>query len=249
MDSKSDMESTCLEVRRELMTQPKSRESAIMQHLSSCNVCADYLTAIKLFDNKLAAALHVEVPEGLESRILLAQRMSLQDIDQGRTRRTSNRSNYSWMSLAAGIVLAIGLSIGLYKLGESHGVERDVLAHVYEDLYALDRDDNIRLTSLNNLLKPHGIQAKESIGYIRYASNCPIDDKIAPHFILDDKGKAITVMYIPWENVSNRIPIDDKRFKGILVGSAQGSFVILSEDQEVLANMEHRVMSSVEIRI
>jgi len=243
------MESTCLEVRRELTTQPNGREPAILQHLSSCNACVGYLKVIKLFDNKLAAALHVEVPEGLESRILLAQRMSLQVIDQGRTQKTSNRSNCSWMSLVAGIVLALGLSIGIYKLGESHGIEREILAYIYEDLCVLDRDDNIILASLNKLLKPHGIKAKETIEHIRYAFNRPIDDKIAPHFILDDKGKAITVMYIPWERVSKRTPVDDQRFKGVLVGSEQGSLVILLEDQEVLENMERRAMSSVETRI
>ena len=56
-------------------------------------------------------------------------------------------------------------------------------------------------------------------------------------------------MYIPWENVGKRIQLDDKRFKGTLFGAQQGSFVILTEDQEVLEGMENRVMTSIQTRI
>ncbi len=240
----SSMDTTCLEVRRELTTDPKSRSPVIMKHLSSCNSCADYLQEIKLFNDKLSTAIKVEAPEGLESRILLAQRMG-----QSQISNATKYSNYTWMSLAAGIVLAIGLSISMYKFGESHGLEQDVLAHVYNELYILEKDENIQLASLNILLKPHGIQANEGIGHIRHAANCPFGDKFVPHIILDDQGKAVTVMYIPWENVGKRIQLEDQRFKGTLFGAQQGSFVILTEDREVLEGMENRVMSSIQTRI
>lgn len=238
------MDTTCLEVRRELTTDPKSRNSEILEHLNSCNKCADYLHEIKLFDDKLSTALKIEVPEGLESRIVLAQRMG-----QSQIPNSTRRRNYTWMSLAAGIVLAIGLSISVYKLGVSQGLEHDVLAHVYDELYILEKDENIQLASLNTLLKQHGIQANEGIGHIRHAANCPFGDKVAPHIILDDQGNAVTVMYIPWENVGKRIQLDDRRFKGTLFGAQQGSFVILTEDQDTLESMENRVMSSIETRI
>ena len=245
------MDTTCLDVRRDLTTDPHTRDPDILQHLSHCNSCADYQKEVKLFDNKLSAALKIEVPEGLESRILLSQRMSLADADNVHTLkpRTTTSNTFRWMSIAAGVVIAIGLTIGTYKLGESHGIAKEVLAHVYEDIHVLDRDDSIKLATLNKLLEPHGIQANEDIGQIRYASNCPIDNKFAPHFIIDSEGNAITVMYIPWETVRKRSKVKDKRFKGVLIGADQGSFVILTEDQDTLNGMEERVMNSIETRI
>ena len=246
------MDTICIEVRRELTTDPHTRDSDTLQHINDCNSCADYLKDIKHFENKLSTALKIEVPEGLESRILLAQRMSPVDTDNvvALKPRTTSFNSFRWMSLAAGIVLAIGITIGAYKLGESHGLEQEVLAHVYEDINALDKDDNVELASLNKLLQPHGIQASEDIGHIRYASNCPVGGKLAPHMVLnDDHGNAVTVMYIPWESSHKRMPFDDERFNGVLFSAEQGSFVIVSEDPKSLDPMEDRVMKSMEIRI
>ena len=243
------MDVTCLDVRRELTTDPKTRDPEILQHLGRCNSCVDYLQEMKLFDNKLSSALKVEVPEGLESRILLAQRMGPQHIDHGQVANVSRTSNYKWMSIAAGIVLAIGLSVGMYKLGEFNSLNHQVLAHVYDELYVLEEDKNIQLASLNALLEQHGIQANEGIGYVRFAENCPFEDKVVPHFILDDQGKAVTVVYISWENIGKRVSFDDERFKGVMFGAGSGSFAILSEDQEIVDGMENRFMSLIETRI
>ena len=127
------MDSKCLEIRRGLTTDPKSKDSAVVEHLAKCTDCANYLQEIKLFDNKLSSAMKIEVPEGLESRIILAQRMG-----PNQTSKTSKRRNYTWMSMAAGLVLAIGLSIGMYKLGQNNSLEDQVLAHVYEELFMLE---------------------------------------------------------------------------------------------------------------
>ena len=246
------MDTTCIEVRRELTTDPQTRDADILQHLSGCNDCAGYLKDIRLFDSKLASAIKVEVPEGLESRILLAQRMSPADTDNVHTlkSRTTTSNSFKWMSLAAGIVLAIGLTIGTFKLGESHGLEKQVLAHVYHELDILEKDDNIQLAALNAVLKQHGIQANAGIGHVRHATNCPFGDKVAPHIVLDDdNGKAVTVMYIPWEDSFKRMPFDDERFNGVLFGAEQGSIAIVSEDPESLEAMEYRLMNSLETRI
>ena len=238
------MDTKCLEIRRALTTDPKSKDSAIVEHLAKCTDCANYLHEIKLFENKLSSAMKIEVPEGLESRIILAQRMG-----QNQISKTSKRRNYTWMSMAAGIVLAIGLSIGIYKLGQNSSLEDQVLAHVYNELFILERDENVQLAALNILLKQHGIKANEGIGYVRFAENCPFGDHVVPHFILDDNGNAVTVMYLSWENIGKRSLLDDKRFKGILVAAESGTFVILSEDREQLHALEERVTSSIEMQI
>ena len=238
------MDAKCLDVRRELTTDPRSKDREILEHLSNCSECKDFLQNIKLFESKLSSAMKVEVPEGLESRIILSQRMGQSQVPQA-----SKRRNFTWMSIAAGIVLALGLSLGIYKLGQINSLEDQVLAHVYDELFILEKDENVQLAVLNSLLKQHGIKANEGIGYVRFAENCPFGDHIVPHFILDDNGKAVTVLYLSWENVEKRIPMNDKRFKGVLLAAESGSFVILSENQENIPEMENRVTSSIEVQI
>lgn len=261
------MDTICLDTRRELTIDPNSRNSEAMQHLSSCEACAQFLQKLKPFDDKLKSAVNIDVPEGLASRIILAQRMmQTEDNIQGdnvtsintardqakKKNKTADngKRDFRWMSLAAALVLAVGLSLGMFKLGESHGVQNEVLAHIDNHRYELEKDDNINLVSLNNVLQEHGLIANENIGYVKHVSNCPIDGKMVPHLIVkDDQGKAVTVMYIPWEEAAERTPFSNESFSGILVGSQKGSFVIVSEDPSSLQPIEDRVMSGMEVKI
>lgn len=206
------------------------------------------------FDKKLTSAVEVEVPEGLESRILMAQRMSEADASnvhvlQPRaksTTTTSKNGGYKWLSIAAGLVLAIGLSIGTYQLGESHGIEQHVFAHINQDLYALDRNDNIQLASFNKMFESQGIQANNNIGTIKYAGNCPVDGKMVPHFVLDFNGFSLTVAYLPDESATKH-SIKNDLFDGVLIGAKKGSFMILSSGQKLSDDMQEHVFNSIEI--
>jgi len=205
------------------------------------------------FDKKLTNAIEVQVPEGLESRILMAQRMIDADTSnvhilkpRSKPSKTNSNNSYMWLSLAAGLVLAIGLSIGTYQLGESHGLEQHVFAHVNEDLYALDRNDNIQLASFNKMYSAHGIKGTNQIGTIKYAGNCPVNGKTVPHFVLDFNGHSLTVAYLPGENLSKR-SINSEHFDGVVVGAEKGSFMILSSDQKLSKDMQEYALNSIEL--
>ena len=248
------MDTICLEMRRELTTDPNSRNSDVLQHLSACEQCAAYLQNLKKFDDKLKFSINIEVPEGLESRIILAQRMENDSVSAQSNvipiKKDKSTRDFRWMSLAAALVLAVGLSLGMFKLGESHGVQNEVLAHIDSHLFELEKDENIKLASLNSLLQDHGLLANEGIGYIRHVANCPIEGKMVAHLVVeDDQGKAVTVMYIPWNDLTKRTPFKNDRFNGVLVGAEKGSFAIVSEDLNSLESMENRVMDSLEVKI
>jgi hypothetical protein len=267
------MDTICLETRRELTIDPNSRNSDVMKHLSSCEECSQFLQKLKPFDDKLKSALNIEVPEGLESRVILAQRMmqtedsmqgdNVTSINQAKNKtaengaierngaeRSGRNRDFRWVSLAAALVLAVGLSLGMFKLGESHGLQNEVLAHIDSHLFELEKDENIQLASLNNMLQEHGLVANENIGYVRHISNCPIEGKMIPHLVVaDDQGKPVTVMYIPWEDSNKSKSFKNDSFNGVLVGAQKGSFVIVSEDPSSLQTMEDRVMSGMEVKI
>jgi len=248
-----------LRIRQILTSDPNTRDPEVLQYLANSESCAEFAQKLKHFDSKLKSALRIEVPEGLESRIILAQRMmqtedtmqgdNVTSINQAKQKSNTHKRDYRWMSLAAALVLAVGLSLGMFKFGESQGLEQQILAHLYEHQDALTKDKNIELASFNEMLAPHGVKVSESIGHIRYASNCPIDDKKAPHFVLSENGEPVTVMYIPWKKMPNREEIGDDRFKGVLLSNNKGSFVIFSEDPDTINRVQERVARSIEIDI
>ena len=139
----------------------------------------------------MQSAVKVEVPEGLAERIILAQRMrvttaSIQagsNVTPIRKPNVNSGRGQKWMSLAAALVLALGLSFGMFQWGQSQGLQNEVLAHIESHLYELDVDKNIQLASLNDLLQEHGLSANEGIGHVRHAANCPIEGKMVPHIV------------------------------------------------------------------
>lgn len=257
------MDTKCLDARRELTADPHNRGSDVMQHLSTCKECSQFLHKLKSFDDKLKSAVNVDVPEGLASRIILAQRMAqteesiqgdnVTSINQAKKKTTDNVSgkrDFKWMSLAAALVLAVGLSFGMFKVGESQGLQNEVLAHIESHLYELEKDENIQLASLNDFLQEHGLSVNENIGRVRHVSNCPIQDQMVPHMVVaDQQGKPVTVMYIPWEKSAKSKPFKNENFSGVLVGAEKGSFVIVSGDPGSLESMEDRIKTGLEVKI
>ena len=251
------MDEEYLRIRQILTSDPNTRDPEVLQYLANSEACSEFAQKLKQFDDKLKTAVQLDVPEGLESRIILAQRMSSnteavennENVVEFKKSSTSQQHNYKWMSLAAALVLAVGLSLGMFKFGESQGLEQQILAHLYQHQDALTKDKNIELASFNEMLAPHGVRVSESIGHIRYASNCPIDDKKAPHFVLSENGEPVTVMYIPWKQMSKREKFGDDKFKGVLLSNQKGSFVIFSEDPEIINRVQDRVATSIEIDI
>ena len=254
------MEKDSLTIKQVLISDPNTRDPDVLKEVAANEEYSELSQKLKQFDDKLKSAIHIDVPEGLESRIILAQRMSGEDPEADVVQQNDNvvafkksenipQRDYRWMSIAAALVLAVGLSLGMFKFGESQGLEQQILAHLYEHKDALTKDKNIKLASFNEMLAPHGVKVSESIGHIRYASNCPIDDKKAPHFVLSENGQPVTVMYIPWKQMPEREKIGDDKFKGVLLSNQKGSFVIFSEDPEIISRVQERVASSIEIDI
>ena len=106
------MDTICLTTRQALTGEPNTRNSEVLQHVASCEACSAFSQKLKQFDDKLKSALHVDVPEGLESRILLAQRMSddAKEIENSgnvvafKKSSAAKQREYRWMSLAAALV-------------------------------------------------------------------------------------------------------------------------------------------------
>ena len=67
--------------------------------------------------------------------------------------------------------------------------------------------------------------------------------------MLSENGEPVTVMYIPWKQMSKREKFGDDKFKGVLLSSKKGSFVIFSEDPEIINSVQDRVANSIEVDI
>ncbi len=118
----------CLEFRRRLSADPEDRDAAIRAHTRDCASCSHWAAEAKRFESLLHQAMEVEVPENLESRILL--RLALRYPQREATSRRG-------FALAASILGAVLLGGALLWFESKPTLANDVFAHMDEMPYSL----------------------------------------------------------------------------------------------------------------
>ncbi len=227
----------CIECRRLLLTDPKSTDPQLTAHLQSCEQCKQFASNLHSFELGLKQAVMVDVPEGMASRILLRQRMT----EQKRPRR------YQWLALAASLLITFTLVVTI-GLGPSQQptLEQAVFKHLHDELHHMHEKNNVSVSALNLILKPHGAKLKTN-RTINYAGACPIRRYQGAHVVLDDKRGPVTVFIMPSEPVTQRTTINDEHFQGVIIPTANGSVAIVAEEPEQVRSVEQELKTQMQI--
>ena len=225
---------SCLDVRRQLATDPGALTPAMAQHLAACEACRAVAGREQAFNAELDAAMQVDVPERLAARILLHQTTGA---------RSKKRLLILWSALAVGVTAAaVGL---LALLGPPLTIEEIVLAHINAEPHHLQDKKNVRLARVNTLLKPLGNRIVKNIGTINYAGVCNIRKQRGGHLVIEGSKGPVTVLLMPGEYIQARRTIHDPQFDGIVIPTANGSMAIVGEKGEALGTVEERLRPAI----
>lgn len=224
----------CLEYRRQLMTDPASRNPHLQEHAQACKSCAAFTEQLQSFETTLkSSADDIEIPEGLASRILLRQSTGIQQSVHSRR----------WMyAVAASLVLTVGLMFSVLQFQQSFlTADRLVLKHVYDEPHHLEDRKNVQLAQLNAVLKPLGRELQGTIGTVNYAGNCPMPKRLGAHLVLQGVHGPVTVLVMSEKKIDSRKEFSDEYFHGIVVPIENGSMAIVGKKGEVLTDIEQRL--------
>lgn len=218
----------CLDVRRILAATPTSRELDVLQHIEQCSGCARYAKREKLLSKQIARRLNVAVPDGLSFRIMLQH--GLAEEKRYRLQR------HFWQALAVGLIMSM-LIVNNYP----SSLEDVALAHVRNDPMALQVDDNVQLSTLNDLLAPYHLKLRQAIGRVDFAMPCRIRQYAGAHLVIQGKYGKVTVFIMPGEYVMARRTMQDRNLHGLLFPIDSGSIAIIGQVQEPLETIEARI--------
>jgi len=215
----------CLDARRAILTEPQNLSEALHEHVRSCNACAAFKKDQLIFEQQLVDTMKVEAPEGLASRILLAQSTGKVQL------QTKQRRIYA---IAASFVLAVGVMIGVQLLPNTQPVEQLVLSHVHNEAKHLKDHLNVGGTKLQTIFSKLNMKVSGTFGKVNYAGNCDIRKRDGAHLIIQGKFGPVTVLIMPFEKVTKRLEMHDQRFHGVVIPTLRGSFAIVGEHDEIL---------------
>jgi hypothetical protein len=225
----------CLEYRRRRSAEPASREARLLTHEQGCPACSAFAQRHREFEAPLESALQIEVPQGLASRILLAQSLA-----QRSRWRAWQRPVYA---LAASVLLVLGITARLWLAGPS--LEQAVLAHVHDELQHLAEQRTVPVADINRVMADFDRRVHAGLGTVHYAGRCAIRRHPGAHLVVaGDKGP-VTILFMPGEKVAGRVMLEDARFDGVLIPAGEASFAIVGERGEHLEAVERRFRAAV----
>ena len=184
------------------------------------------------FDDKLATALNVPAPAGLQDRILAATSRRPSLLARWKRRLTA------LASLAATMLLGLAL-----LLRPQLALSDMVIEHIYHDMEVMYSRDVIRDEQVDRVVQHFGGELESDlVGIIRFVEDCRFSDyRKGIHIVYDGKSGPVTVFYIPHRKIDRMQAIGKNEFQGIIFPHHEGSMAIVGLIGEDLKSERSRV--------
>ncbi|MFA0086157.1 DUF3379 domain-containing protein [Vibrio sp. 10N.261.51.F12] len=219
-----------LEFRRRIMSEPKARDTELLEAIQNNDANAKFMDDILSLDARIEQAMKVDVPDDLADKILFNQSSS-----------NVVKVNFSKraMSLAASIAFAFGLAVGQVNWGgaivaPAHASMSDTaIEHVHNEMGFIDPlDENVSEAQINAKLLPFAYQIGQQFPYhVYYLNHCGFGDANAMHMVFQgEKGKVtLFLTKIPSEQANL---FDKDGMSGLVEPIGDASFILVGEKGE-----------------
>ena len=188
-----------LEFRRRIMSDPKDRDSDILEAMKSNDANGKFADDILDLDAQIAKAMNVDVPEDLADRILFNQTSS--------TESNVVRPNFAKraMAMAASIAFVFGLLVGQVNWGNivvspaQASLADTAIKHVIDEKpFVQNLDENVASSQINAKMMPFDHQLGENFPYhVYYLNHCGFGKSNALHMVFrGEKGKVTLLSLI-----------------------------------------------------
>jgi len=217
----------CTDVQLALGAEPGAMSAEIEGHLRTCAQCAEYQREMLRLDENIRRALLLDVAA------LRSDSSSRQTVQQppelAVPPRTRSARVRQW-TLAASLLLAIGVGLVMWGALPSHSLAADIVAHVISE--PVSQEDISRPVASNavaEVMRTSALRLDPIGSDIVFARTCFFRGRLVPHFIVRTERGAATVMILPHEHVEAPQHFVEGGYKGILLpDSNKGSIAVLS---------------------
>lgn len=226
----------CLEFRRQLATDPTTREPRFQAHEAGCGRCAAAAADARAFEGRLIAALAVPVPEGLADRILLRQTTDLRNADAAPRRAAPP----GWLKIAAAVVLAVG---GVGGATWFHFASADLaelsVSHLPHEPMALSSRARIRPEEVNAMFASVDAPLVGTPGEINYLHRCRVGKDMTVHMVVQATDGPVTLLYFVDRKAAERRSFERNGVVGRQVPMGAGTLMLMASQDHNFDALEH----------
>jgi hypothetical protein len=216
------------------------------QHVAECESCASFMADMQALDSRIAGALAIDVPELNIPDLPAIEEDNVVNLP---FERKGGISTPAWIGIAASLAVAvfIGFQMTGTGPGDEYSLANEILAHIDHEPGAL-RVTNVAVSDerFGRVVNSSVGTMDRDVGLITYAQSCVINGKTIPHLVIQGEKGPVTLLLLPDEMVDGAQKITGESVDGIILPVGSGSVAIIGERDEVLGEIEQRVIDSVE---
>lgn len=229
-----------LKFRREAYENPNNQEVDFLQAMGESKERLAFIKDLKQLDQQIEAALKIDVPEGLEAKLLLNQQLQQHQAQRRKTGFT--------LALVASIAFIAGASFSLLRLGPVD-LGQHALAHVYHETMAMQVENDISFNTINAQLAAMNTlpnaRFTEQPGRVLFSTYCDFQGVKSIHLVIQGEQGKVTLFIVP---VEERMVLEesfaDNRYLGIGFTADNAYMLLVAENHKDLDHITHEIKQS-----
>jgi len=199
----------CEDARLLIGSEPDAAGHELEEHLRGCDGCRAFREEMR--------RLNADI------------RRALEDPPDIRVARAA-RPQPAWReyALAAGVVLAMAATLGVWLLRPTDTLARDVVGHVKGEPDSWLSTHNVSAASIEHALTSSGVGLDLASDKIVYAQSCWFRGHYVPHLVVETTHGPATVLILRHEQVKARDDFREGGMTGVIVPAGDGSIAVVA---------------------
>jgi hypothetical protein len=234
-----------LEFRRSVYADPSSKDEALKAAAKADPAKQAFLNEMRQFDDKLASALKVDVPDNLAQRLILRQ--ALESHAQQRRRIPV------YLAMAASIAFAIGLSFQMFNTSVDpvQDLGHYSLAHLADEIkYLNNATEQNTLAQVNGKLASFGGKltgGQDGIfGKAIFANYCDFGGITSLHLIYQSPQGRMSVFVTPSDSgIDFNQTFGDEQYSGVGLNFEKAHVSVVGNEKQAVAEFSSQLKNNI----
>ncbi|MDX1796210.1 MAG: DUF3379 family protein [Hydrogenovibrio sp.] len=264
-----------LSFRQRLLQNPMTLDDEMKRYLEKHPEKLETVKKIKAFEDRLVEVMQIEVPEGLQDRIILKNgfepleasastgrnpsEMNASDLSESAFSRSDGWWNRLAMFAASFLVVLIGgwlwfqplavdptTAVQQEALHMESAVVDHIIAHAKEQPEIMAKDGpELTDKELHKVFKYVGATLNKPIDFMSYAGGCEVDGQKGLHIVLQEEEGPVTIIVLPHRQLGVMYSFNQKGFKGQIIPVKGAVVAIVGQTDKQLAMAQMHFFKSV----
>lgn len=240
----------CLEFRRQVATEPARHSATLDVHASGCRACAEFAAETRKMDALMLRALTVPLPASVQNYSVADDKSPTVFGQSPAGARWPGRESAGWLAVAASVLIAALLSVGLWRGAAPETLGGELVAHVrHEPMSLLPVAEPVAADEVELVLRRTGARVSASLGTVTYLETCPFRNRQVAHIVIEGSTGPVTLLLLPHVSVEEETKFEEGGLKGTIVPVGNGSVAVIGSETEPLEAVGKLVSSAVAWRI